>query len=61
MWRTGGGNNDAHYSNPEYDNLVKAAKAETDPVKRMETIHKAEDILMGESVVVPSISTLHLI
>lgn len=26
MWYTGGGNNDAQYSNPEYDALIDAAK-----------------------------------
>lgn len=54
MWLTGGGNNDAQYKNPEYDKLVKEAKATSDQAKRMEDMHKAEDILIGEdSVVAP--------
>ena len=51
MWLTGGGNNDAQYSNAEYDALIYAAKAETDPAVRMDLLHQAEDILMGEDVV----------
>jgi oligopeptide transport system substrate-binding protein len=53
MWVTGSGNNDAQYSNPEYDALVKVAKSSTDPAERMQAMHDAEDILVGESVVAP--------
>ncbi len=52
MWLTGGGNNDAQYSNPEFDKFVKAAKATSDQDERMENMHKAEDILIGEDNVV---------
>ena len=52
MWLTGGGNNDAQYSNPEFDKFVKAAKATSDQNERMENMHKAEDILIGEDNVV---------
>ncbi len=48
MWLTGGGNNDAQYTNAEYDAMIKAAKAETDPAKRMEFMHQAENIIMGQ-------------
>lgn len=48
MWYTDGGNNDAQYSNPEYDALIDAAKATSVPEERMEAFHKAEDILMGQ-------------
>lgn len=48
--RTGDGNNNAQYSNPRYDELLKKAKAEPDPAKRMEILHKAEDILIGEDM-----------
>ncbi len=51
MWLTGGGNNDAQYSNPEYDALIQAAKSTSDPAERMSLMHQAEDILMGEDVV----------
>lgn len=52
MWVTGGGNNDAHYSNPDYDNLISQAKAESDPAARMKLLHQAEDILVGQDYVV---------
>ncbi|MDU3137441.1 MAG: peptide ABC transporter substrate-binding protein [Anaerococcus prevotii] len=52
MWLTGGGNNDAQYKNEEFDKYVKAAKATSDPDERMENMHKAEDILIGEDNVV---------
>lgn len=48
LWRTGSGNNDAQYSNPDYDALIDAAKAAADPAERMELLHQAEDLLMGE-------------
>ncbi|MBQ9972374.1 MAG: peptide ABC transporter substrate-binding protein [Firmicutes bacterium] len=51
MWVTGSGNNDAQYSNADYDAMIAAAKAETDPAKRMEIMHDAEDLLMGTDVV----------
>ena len=48
MWMTGGGNNDAQYSNEEYDSLIKEAKTTTDVKERMELLHKAEDKIIGE-------------
>ena len=54
MWYTGGGNNDAQYSNPEYDTLIDAAKATSDQTERMAAFHKAEDLLIGQdSVLAP--------
>ena len=54
MWMTGGGNNDAQYANPAYDELVKAAKDSSDQAERMSLMHQAEDILIGEdSVLAP--------
>ena len=48
MWITGGGNNDAQYSNPDYDKLIADAKATTDPAARMDLMHQAEDLIMGQ-------------
>ena len=48
MWMTGGGNNDAQYANEEYDSLIKQAKTTTDVKERMELLHKAEDMIIGE-------------
>ena len=53
LWVTGGGNNDAGFSNAEYDKLVAAAKLESDSVKRTELMRQAEDILMDEMPAFP--------
>ena len=47
MWLTGGGNNDAQYSNENYDNLIAQARTETDAAKRMELLHQAENQIIG--------------
>lgn len=52
MWLTGGGNNDAQYSNADYDALIQQAKASADPAERMDLMHQAEDILLGQDWVV---------
>src|SRR5665648_648403 len=48
MWLTDGGNNDAQYSNPEYDKLIQAVKASSDQTERMKLMHEAEDIIIGQ-------------
>ncbi|GHV26110.1 ABC transporter substrate-binding protein [Clostridia bacterium] len=53
LWLTGGGNNDAHYSNPEYDALISAAQKEADPVKRLSLYHQAEAILAADLPIIP--------
>ena len=53
LWLTGGGNNDAGYSNAEYDALVNQAKAEGDEAKRWELMRQAEDILMEDMPIIP--------
>jgi oligopeptide transport system substrate-binding protein len=55
MFITGSGNNDAQYSNPAYDEYVATAKSTSDQAVRMEAMHKAEDLLMKEDVVVAPI------
>ena len=54
MWYTGGGNNDAQYSRPEYDAAIDAAIATSVQSERMTAFHQAEDMLIGEdSVLAP--------
>lgn len=48
MWYTDGGNNDAQYSNPEFDALIDLAKSTDDQAVRMQAFHDAEDILIGQ-------------
>ncbi|MDO4308903.1 MAG: ABC transporter substrate-binding protein, partial [Eubacteriales bacterium] len=54
MWYTDGGNNDAQYSNPDYDAKIDEAKATSVQEDRMAAFHAAEDILIGtDSVLAP--------
>lgn len=53
MFTTGSGNNDAGWSNKEYDELIDKAKRTTDSTERMKYLHQAENILMDEMVVLP--------
>ena len=54
MWISDGGNNDAQYSNPAFDELIGKAKVCPDNTERMKLMHEAEDILIGEdSVLAP--------
>lgn len=53
MWVSGGGNNDAQWSNKEYDELIRKIKASSDRDERMRLMHQAEDILFDEWIVCP--------
>lgn len=55
MWYTDGGNNDAQYSNPDYDAQIDAAKATSVQEERMKAFHAAEDILIGQDNVLAPI------
>ncbi len=47
LFLSSSGNNDGKYNNPEYDAKMAASMAETDPEKRDQLMHEAEDILIG--------------
>lgn len=53
MWVTGGGNNDANYSNKEFDKLIAKIKKSSDREERMKLMHQAEDILAKDMPVLP--------
>lgn len=53
MWVTGGGNNDAQWSNAEYDKLISEIKSSTNQEERYQKMHEAENILAEEMPVVP--------
>lgn len=53
MWVTGGGNNDAQWSNPEFDALISKVKASSDREERMKLMHEAEDIMFDEWLLCP--------
>jgi len=48
MFKTGDGNNNAKYSNPQYDALIDAANKETDPAKRFDDMQQAQSIFMNK-------------
>lgn len=53
LFVTDGENNDAAYSNSQYDEYIKAAKAELDKAKRSALLHQAEQLLMDEMPIAP--------
>ena len=53
MWTTGNGNNNTHWSNPEFDRLVAASTQEGDGAKRFEILRKAEEIILTEVPAIP--------
>ena len=50
---TGNGNNNAKYSNPEFDALMSKAATEKDPPTRFGYLHQAEDFIMKDTAMVP--------
>ena len=50
---TGNGNNNAKYSNPEFDALMEKAATEKDPQTRFGYFHQAEDLMMKDTAMVP--------
>ncbi len=53
MWITDGGNNDAQWSNTDYDALISQIKASSDQAERMNLMHAAEDIIFDEWMLCP--------
>jgi len=53
MWITGSGNNNAQWSNAEYDSLITQARTERDAARRMDLMAKAERILVEDFVICP--------
>lgn len=53
LFLTGAGTNDGHYSNTNYDKLVKEAKTDTDQAKRADLYHQAEKIIMDDMPMIP--------
>ena len=53
LWLTGSSFNDANYSNPDYDELVKGAKATADQDIRFDNMRKAEKMIMEDMPIIP--------
>lgn len=47
------GNNNAKYSNPDFDALMETAASTLDPVERSAALHAAEDLIMEEAAIIP--------
>jgi oligopeptide transport system substrate-binding protein len=52
IWTTGNGNNNTHWSNPEYDQLISLAARTGDPQARFDILHRAEDLFLNEPPIV---------
>lgn len=46
-------NNQTHWANAEYDQLIAAAESESDEAKRAKLLYRAEEILLDEAPIVP--------
>lgn len=53
LFTTGNGNNDAQWSNKEFDQLIKDARVATTEEERMEILHKAEKLFMDDVIMIP--------
>jgi len=53
MWTTGNGNNNTHWSNPKFDQLVKDATQEGDGAKRFAILREAEEVFLSEVPAIP--------
>ena len=53
MWTTGNGNNNTHWSNTKFDQLVKDATEEGDAARRMAILREAEEILLAGVPAIP--------
>ncbi len=53
MWTSNSGQNDAKWKNADFDNYIKIGKTESDRAKRMDAMHKAEDLFMNDYAVAP--------
>jgi oligopeptide transport system substrate-binding protein len=53
MWITGSGNNDAQWSNSDYDAIITKVKSSSDRTERMSLMHQAEDIIFDEWMLCP--------
>jgi oligopeptide transport system substrate-binding protein len=53
VWQTGGGNNHAGWSSPEYDHLIRQASLSPDEKTRNDLFQRSETILLDELPIIP--------
>ena len=53
LFTTGNGNNDAQWSNKEYDKLIQQSRLASTEKERMDILHKAEKIFLDDVIMIP--------
>ncbi|MEJ8554672.1 peptide ABC transporter substrate-binding protein [Tepidibacter sp. Z1-5] len=53
MFISTSGNNNSHWKNPEFDKLITDIKKTEDPEKRYEMLHKGQDMIMDDNILIP--------
>lgn len=53
LYATGAGSNDGDYSNPEFDDLIKAGISNPDPAAQIEDFTKAQEVLFQDLPAIP--------
>ncbi|NLB87891.1 MAG: peptide ABC transporter substrate-binding protein [Syntrophomonadaceae bacterium] len=53
LFTTGNGNNDAQWSNKEFDELVAQARLVDNEEERMEILHRCEELFMNDVIMIP--------
>ncbi|WP_330665116.1 peptide ABC transporter substrate-binding protein [Tepidibacter sp.] len=53
MFISTSGNNHSHWKNPEFDKLITDIKKTEDLEKRNEMLHKAQDMIMDDNIMIP--------
>lgn len=53
LWVADGAYNDANWSNADYDKYIQDGRTNMDEAKRMESMHKAEEVLIEEMPIMP--------
>jgi len=53
LFTTGNGNNDAQWSNPEFDKLIEKIRVAPDENERMKLMHQAEKLFLDDVIMIP--------
>ena len=53
LFTTGNGNNDAQWSNPEFDKLINQIRIAPNEEERMKLMHQAEKMLLDDVIMIP--------
>ena len=53
IFRSGAANNDAGYTDPQFDSLLDDAEASADPKRRHELLEQAERVMLADYPVIP--------